>query len=58
MKTDGRGLMRTRGRRFLENVGLVIEQAVEKDTPKTLDPVEAHRRGSRYARQVFAGFAV
>jgi inosose dehydratase len=33
---------------------LVLEQAVEKDTPKTLDIVEAHRRGVLYARKVFA----
>ena len=36
---------------------VVLEQAVEKDTPKTMDAVEAHRRGGQYARQVFADFA-
>jgi len=35
---------------------LVLEQAVEKDTPKTLEVVEAHRVGVAYAREVFAGF--
>lgn len=33
---------------------LVMEIAVETGTPKTLDPVEAHRRSAAYARQVFA----
>jgi len=32
---------------------LVLEQAVEADTPKTLTAVEAHRRGVAYARKVF-----
>ena len=36
---------------------LVLEVAVEKGTPKTMDPVEAHRRSSEYARRVFARFA-
>jgi len=36
---------------------LVLEVAVEEGTPKTMDPVEAHRRSSEYARKVFAGFA-
>ena len=36
---------------------LVLEVAVEAGTPKTLGPVEAHRRSSEYARKVFAGFA-
>ncbi|MBN1422154.1 MAG: sugar phosphate isomerase/epimerase [Planctomycetes bacterium] len=36
---------------------LVLEQAVEAATPKTLTAVEAHRRGASYARDVFAGFA-
>ncbi len=35
---------------------LVMEIAVEKGTPKTLDPVEAHRQSCAYARKVFAGF--
>jgi inosose dehydratase len=33
---------------------LVLEIAVETGTPKTLDPVEAHRRSADYARWVFA----
>lgn len=32
---------------------LVLEVAVEKGTPKTLSPVEAHRRSAEYARRVF-----
>jgi len=36
---------------------LVVEQAVEKDSPNTLSAVEAHRRSCRYAREVFAQFA-
>lgn len=36
---------------------LVLEVAVEKGTPKTLSPVEAHRRSAEYARSVFAGLA-
>lgn len=36
---------------------LVLEVAVENGTPKTMSPVEAHRRSAQYARQVFASFA-
>ena len=36
---------------------LVLEQAVEQGSPHTMDPVEAHRRSSEYAREVFAAFA-
>jgi inosose dehydratase len=36
---------------------LVLEQSVEKDSPKTMDAAAAHRRGGEYARKVFAGFA-
>ena len=36
---------------------LVLEVAVEKGTPKTLDPVAAHRQSAEYARQVFAKLA-
>jgi inosose dehydratase len=36
---------------------LVLEQAVEQGSPHTMDPVEAHRRSSHYAREVFAAFA-
>ncbi len=32
---------------------LVLEVAVEKGTPKTLDPVTAHRRSVEFARKVF-----
>jgi inosose dehydratase len=35
---------------------LVMEIAVEQGTPKTMDPVEAHRRSGEYARKVFAGY--
>jgi inosose dehydratase len=36
---------------------LVIEQAVEAGSPKTMTPVEAFQKSSQYARQVFAAFA-
>lgn len=36
---------------------LVLEQAVEKATPNTLDAVEAHRRGRAHAEERFAVFA-
>lgn len=36
---------------------LVLEIAVEAGTPKTLDPVEAHRRSAEYVRRVFADWA-
>jgi inosose dehydratase len=35
----------------------VLEQAVEKGSPNTMDALEAHRRGQEYARAVFAAFA-
>lgn len=35
---------------------LVLEQAVEKGSPQTLDAVEAHRHSIAYAKQVFRGF--
>jgi len=35
---------------------LVIEQAVEKGSPHTLNGLEAHRRSREYAQRVFAGF--
>ncbi len=35
---------------------LVLEQAVEAASPKTMNAVEAHRKGGEYARRVFAGF--
>jgi inosose dehydratase len=36
---------------------LVLEVAVETGTPKTLTPVEAHRRSVEYAREVFSDLA-
>jgi inosose dehydratase len=36
---------------------LVIEQAVEQGSPKTMNAIEAHRRSCAYARRVFAAFA-
>jgi inosose dehydratase len=36
---------------------LVLEQAVEGGTPKTMSPVEAHKKSCKYAREVFAAFA-
>ncbi|MHC4534641.1 MAG: sugar phosphate isomerase/epimerase family protein [Planctomycetota bacterium] len=35
---------------------IVLEQAVEKGTPKTMGTVEAFRRSSKYARRVFVKF--
>ena len=35
---------------------IVIEQAVEQGTPKTMATVEAFKQSSAYARRVFAGF--
>lgn len=47
--------------RHLARIGvrphLVVEQAVESGTPKTMGAVEAHRRSAQYARRVFAAFA-
>jgi inosose dehydratase len=34
---------------------LVLEQAPEKGTPRTMAPVDAHRRSREYVDQVFAG---
>jgi inosose dehydratase len=36
---------------------IVLEQAVEKGTPKTMTTVEAFRESSQYTRRVFAEFA-
>ncbi len=36
---------------------VVLEVAVEKGTPKTMIPVEAHRQSAAYVRRVFAGLA-
>lgn len=37
---------------------LVLEQAVEKGTPNTMEAVEAHQRSRQYAVKIFGGFAV
>ncbi|MDP2897583.1 MAG: sugar phosphate isomerase/epimerase, partial [bacterium] len=46
---------------FLQRIGvsphLVLEQAVEQSTPKTMSAVEAHRKGGQYARRLFAALA-
>lgn len=34
---------------------LVLEQCLEKDSPNTMSPVEAHRHNMVYAKSVFAG---
>jgi inosose dehydratase len=36
---------------------LVLEQAPEKGTPRTLDAVAAHRQSATHAARIFAGFA-
>jgi len=36
---------------------IVLEQAVEKGTPKTMTPLEAFTRSSQYTRDVFGAFA-
>ena len=36
---------------------VVLEQAVEQASPKTMDAVAAHRKSVAYARQVFAPLA-
>jgi len=36
---------------------IVLEQAVEKGTPKTMTPLEAFRKSSQYTRSVFGVFA-
>jgi len=36
---------------------LVMEQAVETDSPKTMSTIEAFQQSSQYARRVFAAFA-
>ncbi|HID20916.1 MAG TPA: sugar phosphate isomerase/epimerase [Planctomycetaceae bacterium] len=47
--------------RFLKKIGVtphvVLEQAVEKGTPHTMDGLTAHKRSIDYARQVFAPLA-
>jgi len=46
--------------KYLQSIGikphLVLEQAVEQGTPKTMGTVEAFKKSSEYARRVFAGF--
>ncbi|MFY0652361.1 MAG: TIM barrel protein [Cyclobacteriaceae bacterium] len=39
-----------------KNPLLVLEQAVEKGTPKTLDAVAAHRKGLEYTTRIFKDF--
>jgi inosose dehydratase len=36
---------------------LVLEQAVEAGSPKTMNAVEAFKKSTEYTRQIFAGFA-
>ena len=36
---------------------LVLEQAIEAGSPKTMKPLEAFRRSTRYVREVFADFS-
>ena len=36
---------------------IVLEQAVEKGTPKTMTPLEAFSKSSQYTRDVFGAFA-
>jgi inosose dehydratase len=47
--------------KYLLEIGIrphiVLEQAVEKGTPKTMTTVEAFQKSSRYTRRVFAEFA-
>jgi len=47
--------------KYLLSIGvkphLVLEQAVEAASPKTMTAAEAHRQGAQYARKVFAAFA-
>ena len=47
--------------KYLLDIGvrphLVLEQAVEAGSPKTMDVVDAFRKSSQYARQIFAAFA-
>jgi len=47
--------------RHLQDIGvqphIVLEQAVEAGSPKTMAPVEAFRQSSQYARRVFNCFA-
>ena len=58
---SGKSTQSKRLARHLRDIGvkphIVLAQAVENGTPKTMSPVEAHQASSQYARKVFAGFA-
>ncbi len=47
--------------KYMLNIGIkphiVLEQAVETGSPKTMSTVEAFKQSSKYTRRVFAGFA-
>jgi len=47
--------------KYMLNIGvkphIVLEQAVETGSPKTMAPVEAFKKSSQYTRRVFAEFA-
>ncbi|HUU17076.1 MAG TPA: TIM barrel protein [Sedimentisphaerales bacterium] len=47
--------------KYLLNIGIkphiVLEQAVEAGSPKTMSTIEAFKKSSQYARRVFADFA-
>ena len=47
--------------KYLLDIGvkphIVLEQAVETGSPKTMSTIEAFRRSNKYTRRVFAGFA-
>lgn len=47
--------------KYLLNIGvrphIVLEQAVETGSPKTMSTLEAFQKSSQYTRQIFAGFA-
>ena len=51
---DYEGLARALVQAGAKKPHLVLEIAVENGTPKTLSPVEAHRRSADYARRVLA----
>ena len=54
---DYRGLGRALVKAGAKKPHLVLEIAVENGTPKTLAPVEAHRRSAEYARRILAPLA-
>jgi inosose dehydratase len=47
--------------KYMLNIGvkphIVLEQAVETGSPKTMSTVEAFKQSSKYTRRIFAGFA-